>query len=951
MSDDNKFSLGDILWEYADYTPPKAGKAKRPAAPPLAPKGATGQPGITSPQPQQPAQPAQAPAAQPAQGQRPATQPKPQAAPPQPPQASQQPKPGPAQKPTPPQTPKPDPSKQAAPQQQKPAPVQQPQPKGASVGTAAPSGPQPAGQQPPQQPPQQPKPERPASQPTPSTEPLPANQAPAGQAPQQPGAPQPKAKPVGAADPSGPQPAGQPQTQAQPTQAPQQPGAPQSKGKPVGAADPSGPQPAGQPQTQAQPAQAPQQPGAPQPKAEPTGAADPNSPQPANQPQAQAQPPQGPQQPEAPQPKAESVGAADPSGPQPAGQPQTQAQPAQPQTGVPQDNGPDLIAFTPDPNAKKPGPVQAAGQPGQTAQQPLKGFGPKAQAGQFSKAFEGFHPFKDRKAKAQAAPPPDAPPAQLSLEYGVGLKPLKNKTIGAAVLAVVLLVLAFLDTGILSFLTDLVPEDILLYASLGGFVVCCALAWDVLKDGLVQLTNFTPGSSTLALFAAAFTLADGVTMVLTPLRESAVPFFAPCALVLLFQLIGQYCDRASKFQACRTASSVARPYVVTQDPDVLAGKTGFRKWLGLPKGFGSQIRTTSQADERFQKLTPVLMTACVCLALLTTVAHRQPKLVLWSLSALFTASATLGASLTLSFPLQILGSKLATLGVALAGWPGIAAAKGCRAALLTDNDLYPPGTVTLANSKPLSNLPMDRVVAYTASAIRASGSGLSYLFDKLLRSEGAKYLPIEKILLQDNGLIAQTQGQQILVGNSDFMSKQGIALPTGIKYKNTVFCAVDRELIGMFGVRYALHTTIVPSLQSLLGHRIAPVLVTRDFNINPKRMRFSDRLNKDSLTYPDLQRRVTLSGPNQAHGQTIVAVLCREGMAPFTLALIAAKRVRRAAGLSSFFVRLSACVGVILTATLSSAGALGAMSAWHMALFLLLWFVPVLLLSLWTEQY
>ena len=860
MSDDNKFSLGDILWEYADYTPPKAGKAKRPAAPPLAPKGATGQPGITSPQPQQPAQ---APTAQPAQGQPPAAQPKPQAAPPQPPQAPQQPKPGPAQKPTPPQTPKPDPSKQAAPQQQKPAPVQQPQPKGASVGTADPSGPQPAG-------PQQPQPERPASQPTPSAEPLPANQGPVQQ----------------------------PKTEAAP---------PTVNGQPV------------------------QGPPKPEPKAQQT---------------AQSQPaPEGQPAPQA-QPTAPSQAAAQTTPTEPA-----QPAAAQPQTGVPQDNGPDLIGFTPDPNAKKPGPAQAAGQPGQTAQQPLKGFGPKAQAGQFSKAFEGFHPFKDRKAKAQAAPPPDAPPAQLSLEYGVGLKPLKNKTIGAAVLAVVLLVLAFLDTGILSFLTDLVPEDILLYASLGGFVVCCALAWDVLKDGLVQLTNFTPGSSTLALFAAAFTLADGVTMVLTPLRESAVPFFAPCALVLLFQLIGQYCDRASKFQACRTASSVARPYVVTQDPDVLAGKTGFRKWLGLPKGFGSQIRTTSQADERFQKLTPVLMTACVCLALLTTVAHHQPKLVLWSLSALFTASATLGASLTLSFPLQILGSKLATLGVALAGWPGIAAAKGCRAALLTDNDLYPPGTVTLANSKPLSNLPMDRVVAYTASAIRASGSGLSYLFDKLLRSEGAKYLPIEKILLQDNGLIAQTQGQQILVGNSDFMSKQGIALPTGIKYKNTVFCAVDRELIGMFGVRYALHTTIVPSLQSLLGHRIAPVLVTRDFNINPKRMRFSDRLNKDSLTYPDLQRRVTLSGPNQAHGQTIVAVLCREGMAPFTLALIAAKRVRRAAGLSSFFVRLSACVGVILTATLSSAGALGAMSAWHMALFLLLWFVPVLLLSLWTEQY
>lgn len=876
MSDDNKFSLGDILWEYADYTPPKTSKAKRPAAAPLAPKTATGQPGMTSPQPQQPAQPT--PAAQPAQGQQPAAppaqgqpttaQPKPQAAPPQQPQAPQPPKPGPAQ----PQTPKPDPANQQAPQ-----------------------------------------PERPASQPAPPTEQLPANQAPAqpketetAQPDQAPPSATEAAAPGAAATPEQPAAPEQPQQPAQsavngqPVQGPQQPGAPQPNGVSAGGAAPSGPQPAGQQPPQAQPTD----------QTQPTG---------------QAQPAQGQQ---------------------PAGQPTAQAQP---QAGVPQDNGPDLIAFTPDPNAKKPGPTQAAGQ---TAQPPLKGFGPKAgQAGQATKAFEGFHPFRDRKAKAQAAPPPDAPPAQLALEYGVGIKALKNKTIGTAVLAIVLLLLAFVDTGILSFLTDLVPENILLYASLGGFVACCALAWEVLQDGLVQLTNFTPGSSTLALFAAVFTLADGVTMVLTPLRESAVPFFAPCALVLLFQLIGRYCERASKFQACRTASSVARPYVVTQDPDVLAGKTGFRKWLGLPKGFGSQIRTTSQADEKFQKLTPVLMTACVCLALLTTVAHRQPKLVLWSLSALFTASATLGAALTVSLPLQMLGEKMSTLGVALAGWPGVAAAKGCRAALLTDNDLYPPGTVTLANAQPLSNLPMDRVVAYTASAIRASGSGLSYLFDKLLRSEGAKYLPIEKILLQDNGLIAQTQGQQILVGNSDFMSKQGIALPTGIKYKNTVFCAVDRELIGMFGVKYALHTTIVPSLQLLLGHRIAPVLVTRDFNINPKRMRFSDRLNKDSLTYPDLQRRVTLSGPNQAHGQTIVAILCREGMAPFTLALIGAKRVRRAAGFSSFFVRLSACVGVILTATLSSAGALGAMSAWHLSLFLLMWLVPVLFLSLWTTQY
>lgn len=246
-------------------------------------------------------------------------------------------------------------------------------------------------------------------------------------------------------------------------------------------------------------------------------------------------------------------------------------------------------------------------------------------------------------------------------------------------MAVVLLVLAFLDTGILSFLTDLVPEDILLYASLGGFVVCCALAWDVLKDGLVQLTNFTPGSSTLALFAAAFTLADGVTMVLTPLRESAVPFFAPCALVLLFQLIGQYCERASKFQACRTASSVARPYVVTQDPDVLAGKTGFPQVAGpaqglrqpdphhqpgrreVPEahaGFDDGLRVSGPADNG--RPPPAQAGALVPVGAVYGVGH-------------------VGRVVDAELPPANSGEQAGHLGVALAGWPGIARGQGLPA--------------------------------------------------------------------------------------------------------------------------------------------------------------------------------------------------------------------------------------------------------------------------------
>ena len=862
---DDKFSLGDILWEYADYTPPAATPAK-PAAPlppetPQQPTVPPVSPGITSPQPV-------APLGSP-----------------------------------------------------KPAPK-------APGGAAAP---------------------RPAQQPLPANAPLPANQPPAAP----PKAPQAAPKPAPAA-PQAPQPA--PAGQPRPTPPANQPASqtPPPAPKPTPAPPASGASPA--------PNQTPPAPGAgPTPNQAP--------PAPGSAAQAQgAQPGAQGQQP--PQPESAPQGS-------PEGQPAPA--PDQPvETGVPLDDGPELIAFTPDPKAAQ---AEAAGQegaaqapqPGQPTQgQPTPG-GPAAPSGApgpgprpaggpqarpagpggaaAAPAQEAFQPFRERKGKAPEPPPPDAPPAQLATEYGPGLSALKTKCAVSGVLTGVLVVLSLLDSGLLPFLTGLVPTEIALWAGLALFAVCGGLCFDVLQQGLLQLTNRAPNGDTLALFAAVFTLADGVTLVAAPFREVTLPFFAPCALVLTFHLLGQYCDRSAKFQACRTAASVAQPYVVTQDANVLGGQPAFRKWLGLPRGFGSQIRTTSQAEAQFRRLTPVLLAACFALSLVTTVAHHQPWLVLWSLSALFCAAATLGATLSLALPLRLLGGKLAKLGVALAGWPGLLAAKGCKAALLLDQDVYPPGTIALTGSRVFGSLSMERTVSYTASVIRASGSGLRYLFDKLLRAEGSSYLPIDKIVMQDTGLIGQCQDQQILVGNSDFMSRQGIALPPGIKAKDAVFCAVDRELVGMFVLRYTLHPSILPSLQTMIAHRISPVMATRDFNLTPHRLRLWGRLSVDQITFPDLQRRVVLSGPRQIHGTTLVAVLCREGVAPFSQALVASQRIRRAAAFSQWFVHIGACVGVVITAALSSAGALTAMSPWNLSLFLLLWFVPVLMLSLWTTQY
>lgn len=600
------------------------------------------------------------------------------------------------------------------------------------------------------------------------------------------------------------------------------------------------------------------------------------------------------------------------------------------------------------PDAPQPG-VQ--GQPGTSPIPPRQR--PPEQGKSVQTGTAGVHaPRRERKPRPAPEVPPDATPAQLMEEYGQGLGSQKSRCITSAILTGGLLLLSLLESGLVLPVKDWVPEQVFLAAGFVLFALVGWLCWDVLEDGLVQLTNKTPNQNTLALFAAFFTVIDGLTLLVFHLRESTVPLFAPCSLVLTCHAMGRYFLQSARYGASRSAAAVAQPYLVTQDANLLQGQTAFRKWLGPVKGFGSQLRTLSEGEFRFQRLTPVLLIACVVFSLLTTVVHKQANLVFWSLAALFCASSTLGASMTLSLPWKVLSKRLEKNGVALAGWPGLVAGKGGKSAILGDYDFYPPGSVTIRQAQHFGQWSMERATACAASVIRASGSGLTYLFDRTLKAQNGAYLAIERLVIQENGLMGYTpQGQLILVGDGEFMGRQAIALPQGVKGKDTLFCAVGGEMAGLFVLQYTLHPTITPALNALLLNGIHPVVATRDYHITPSRLRLRAYLSLKKLTYPELQRRVDLSGTKQPHSNALVAIICREGLPPYTEALVGARRLRRAGKLSSWLVNISACVGVFLAASLSSSGALSAMCAWNLSLYLLLWLAPIVLLALWARQF
>ncbi|MFR5405361.1 MAG: hypothetical protein ACLTG0_08035 [Oscillibacter sp.] len=86
----------------------------------------------------------------------------------------------------------------------------------------------------------------------------------------------------------------------------------------------------------------------------------------------------------------------------------------------------------------------------------------------------------------------------------------------------------------------------------------------------------------------------------------------------------------------------------------------------------------------------------------------------------------------------------------MAGWCGAEKISRRRAMILTDGDLFPPGTIQLNGVKVFGEDAV-RVSSYAASMARAADCGLQRLFDGLLRSEGGHYEKVDDFSFYEEG--------------------------------------------------------------------------------------------------------------------------------------------------------------------------------------------------------
>ena len=484
-------------------------------------------------------------------------------------------------------------------------------------------------------------------------------------------------------------------------------------------------------------------------------------------------------------------------------------------------------------------------------------------------------------------------------------------------------------------------QCIVLLVCLGLTAVLCR---HVFLKGVFMLARRRCVSELLVSLSALVSAADCTSRLLGEDPGTAPPYAAVSCLALVFAQWGVRRESRGNYDMFRAAA-------MDDEPPYLVASThqGACKQRGSVPGFYTTASRSDAATLWQTALLPVFLAAAVVFAVLSSAGQGRKEDFLLNLSAILPAAATYSLPLCWSLPWSKLAEHLQKTGCAVAGWSGAQKISAQRRMIVTDGDLFPPGTIQL-NGRKLYGEEPERAVSLAASMARAAGSGLERLFNSLIRSEGGSYEKVDDFsFYEEGGYSGAIRGESVLMGSASFMRKMNVKLPPDITLRTGIFLAVDRELAAVFAVKYNPSENVDFALRLMQRSRIQPILASRDPNITPSliKRKFSRGAH---MEYPSLSERIALSEAEKDRDLPR-ALLFREGLMPYaeTVAgsLRLCKAVRRAAALSL----LGGWAGTLLTFYLTSLGAYALLNPLALEVFLLLWTLPVLLTADWAGRY
>ena len=517
-------------------------------------------------------------------------------------------------------------------------------------------------------------------------------------------------------------------------------------------------------------------------------------------------------------------------------------------------------------------------------------------------------------------------------------KHLRRALIISAVPVLVLLVLSVLE--LLEMLPSVWWSDRPLRCGvLGGALFLTALlCMDVWRAVGERLKKGKAGCELAAAVITAVVLANCVVSALTD-DWGNVPFAVCAAVTDWLCLWGLYQRANTRREAFHLANMGGKPpYIASVIP------AGACRQKGKLAGF---YRLSDQEDPAavWQNYTvPLLLAVATVLAAVVAISGDCMERFLWLWSAMLCAAIPMSLPIQVSLVLSRLQHRLSRSGSAIAGYAGAKALNRCRRLVLTESDIFPPGTVEFNGYKVFGE-ERRKMLSYAATMTKAAHSQLYELFEQQLTAEGGFSVWVEGLQFHEEGGISGTiHGETVMMGSIYFMRKQHVALPYDLKLQTGVFLAIDGVLGAIFVIKYQPSRNVEWALRTLKRAHMPPLLAVRSGNVTPGLLKRKFGVDCKPI-YPDVSTRLALSDTMEQTGEEPYALIYREGLMPLTETVIGVKRMIKAVRRSMILSYLGSIVGILLTYYLTSAASYGTLTPLYMLAYGILWMLPTLLLS------
>ncbi|MDR1668542.1 MAG: hypothetical protein LBR76_01105 [Oscillospiraceae bacterium] len=589
---------------------------------------------------------------------------------------------------------------------------------------------------------------------------------------------------------------------------------------------------------------------------------------------------------------------------------------------------------------------------------------------------EGFRQFIQRLKQPEAAPAPALPQAHaMAQRYAVNLR---LRALLALIPLIPLILISCCQTwgflpGFLSYSADGQPYLTLFFMVLLQLaVMLCGI--DILGRGVSDLIHLRPGAETLVVLSCFASLMQVGSIVMRSQTEGLLfntagflPYCAVSAVSVFFALWGASHRQSACARSYKLAASLGEDCdCVVSEERLWGGLPGFARHTSKLDGFVAQTETPDVTERVMRFLTPLLIVAFIALGLLSASKHanvatelatdgiQRQQYFFFTFAALCCAGVPMTTFGAFSYVFSRIAARLSHMGASVTGWAGAVEMSRGGFLVVSDSDLFPPGTLALNGLKILGDHSFETVISLSASLLYASGSGLFNALASIIKNQDGYLRPVTGLEAFEGGMSGIVGGERVMVGTLNFMHSMGIQVPPELSSKSAVFTSVNHELAGVLAVSYTPASQVKGALMLLEQQKMTNILAVRDVNITPTLLRDKFGINSDLPEFPVVEERISLSDPERPFHGKVSAVLTRDGLCPYAESVIGGQRLHKFTIMNLCVHLTSLVLGVFLVfyfASQTQPVAAATISPANLLIYMFIWWVMQWLLSSFSHRY